>query len=701
MKLKKIAASIVAAAVAFSAFAFSASAEEAKDEKLTLLTSELTADLKTNMVFIEGVGVVDITGADFDSSENGAADENANLDVDFDGISYLSKENLKIWQETGVLTLSKLKADFDTTGLKWGLFNAKRAENGYVQLVKMEKQKVEDSGEEENVVTYRGLYKIENGEIKKCCDLDTFWTGTRNDGTSVGFKTVNKTGAVKGYEDYTFDGTTWTEAIMVLTQPDGTKKETVVATRNVEDIFEGEATDAGISGAAEIGGITWSIPWSGDVLADVGYVNKYAYAIYGDDYIITKINKDGTQEEIYHGEGYLYDMHGIGSSIFWTKITPPNALSETVFLYNSNTGKVEKYGAENFDIDNGEYWFTTPEMSTYQLFDLDFEYCYDNNIIVNMKVYYNNYEDGKDEFIYLVDGYTILHGLNDFDNWQSKTYYKNLNPYSVKDGSNSKIIFTFETKDGKVGYMDENEKVLAYFDKVGGFMADYYAPVIKDGKAYLIDAEMNTVSTEIEADDVVAINDELFLAKNGDKLYFVTYGSEVKDPATETVVVDYSDNGVTASANKGVIADGAALSVKAVEDKTDETKATYEISFKKADGTTVQPNGTVTVKIPVPDAFKDKTIYVYRVEADGKYTDMNAKIENGFVVFETDHFSEYVLTTEKQTDKPADSSDSETSSDSNSSSGSTSPDTGVAGLSLTLGIVALAGAAMVISRKKR
>ena len=699
MKLKKIAASVLAAAVAFSAFAFSASAEEAKDEKLTLLTSELTADLKTNMVFVEGVGVVDITGADFDSSENGAADENANLDVDFDGISYLSKENLKIWQETGVLTLSKLKADFDTTGLKWGLFNAESAENGYVQLVKMEKQKYENSeGEEKerDVVTYRGLYLIENGEIKKCCDLDTFWTGTRVDGVSVGFKTVNKTGIIKTEMGPFEDVTTWTELIMVVTQPDGTKKETVVATR--DDVFEGEATDAGISGAAEIGGITWSIPGSGDVLADVGYVNKYAYAIYGDDYIITKIYKDDTQEEIYHGEGYLYDMHGIGSSIFWTKITPPMALSTTVYFYNSNTDKVEKYGAENFDIDNGEYWFTTPEMSTYQLFDLDFKYCYDNNIIVNMKVYYNNYEDGKDEFIYLVDGYTILHGLNDFDNWQSKTYYKNLNPYSIKDGSDSKIIFTFETNEGKLGYMDENEKVLAYFDEVGGFMADYYAPVVKDGKAYLIDAEMNAVSTEIEADDVVAINDELFLAKKGDKLYFVTYGSEAEVPATETVVVDYADD---------VIPDGAALSVKAVEDKTDETKVTYEISFKKADGTEVQPNGTVTVKIRIPDMFKDKTVYVYRAETDGKYTKMNAKVEDGYIVFETDHFSEYVVSTDgtlaDTTDSDnSDNESSDNSSDSeNSNSGSDkSPNTGFGGIAMTFGIFALAGASVLVSRKK-
>ncbi len=51
-------------------------------------------------------------------------------------------------------------------------------------------------------------------------------------------------------------------------------------------------------------------------------------------------------------------------------------------------------------------------------------------------------------------------------------------------------------------------------------------------------------------------------------------------------------------------------------------------------------------------------------------------------------------------DSTADSTDSETDSNS-SNSGAATPDTGVAGLSLTLGVVALAGAAMLISRKTR
>ena len=674
MKLKRTAAITLAALTAVSA-SICAFAEETKNEPAKLLTSELTADLKTNMVFAEEIGVVDITGAIFDSSENGNADENANLDVDFDGIAYLSKENLKVWQETGVLTLSKLKADFDTTGLKWGMFNA---ENGYVQLVKMDG----------DTVTYRGLYKIEDSEIKKLCDLSTFWTYTRADGVSVGFEVEMTTGNVKDEYDptYTYEITEWTELKMITTQPDGTRKETVIAKNDVE--FDGKTTGKVVD-ASGSGVVAFSVLSKGDVLANIGLAISDSPTT-GFEYKIWQISKDGAIKEIYNGSDRF--AGGVRSwydgSVVWYQCYLTTSVEETlkIYYYNAKTGKIESYG---YTADSDWNWFGQKSNNQYLRNKIDFKGGSDNNFVVDINAYTQSF-DGSSAKTTLADGYAILHGLNDFDNWASKTYYKNIHEYYVNDGNGIKYLYKFETKDGKKGYMDGNEKVLGYFDKVGGFMGDNFAPVVKNGKAYLIDKNMNAVSTEIAADDVVALDDDLFIAKNGDKTYVVTYAGDIKAPAggnapaTEAVVVDYSDNGVTASAEKGVIANGAALSVKAVEDKTNDKNVTYEISFKNGDKE-VQPNGKVTVKIPVPDAFKDKTIYVYRVEGD-KYVDMKAKVENGFVVFETSHFSEYVLTTEKHADAVSDKDN---------------PDTGAAGIALTLGLATLAGAAVVVYRKRK
>ena len=159
-----------------------------------------------------------------------------------------------------------------------------------------------------------------------------------------------------------------------------------------------------------------------------------------------------------------------------------------------------------------------------------------------------------------------------------------------------------------------------------------------------------------------------------------------------------NETGVTASADEGVLPDGAELVVTPVTSETSDSEFTYDISFKDADGKEVQPKGDVTVKVPVPEKFKDaEKVYVYRAETDGTYTDMKAEVKDGFVVFTTNHFSKYIVTTEEikaetpapETPKPTDTTPADTT---------TNPPTGVA---VGLVPVILAGAVVVVSAKKR
>ncbi len=73
-------------------------------------------------------------------------------------------------------------------------------------------------------------------------------------------------------------------------------------------------------------------------------------------------------------------------------------------------------------------------------------------------------------------------------------------------------------------------------------------------------------------------------------------------------------------------------------------KIIYDISLMQGE-TPVQSTASVTVKIPVPDTMDSANCKVYRKDADGTYTDMNAVYSNGYMAFTTDHFSIYVLTT--------------------------------------------------------
>lgn len=76
--------------------------------------------------------------------------------------------------------------------------------------------------------------------------------------------------------------------------------------------------------------------------------------------------------------------------------------------------------------------------------------------------------------------------------------------------------------------------------------------------------------------------------------------------------------------------------------ENEKVKSLFDISFVK-NGATVQPDSTATVKIPCTN----ENSKVYRVETDGSLTDMNAVYDNGYMVFSTNHFSLYVLTSEK------------------------------------------------------
>ena len=108
-----------------------------------------------------------------------------------------------------------------------------------------------------------------------------------------------------------------------------------------------------------------------------------------------------------------------------------------------------------------------------------------------------------------------------------------------------------------------------------------------------------------------------------------------------------TDNGVTVTVpdDSEATLEGKSLSVE-IADSSDDS-VTYNITLKDKDGNEVQPNGTVEVKIPLPEGWDAENTTVSRRESDGTLTDMNAVYEDGYMIFTTDHFSEYVLSVKK------------------------------------------------------
>ena len=352
-------------------------------------------------------------------------------------------------------------------------------------------------------------------------------------------------------------------------------------------------------------------------------------------------------------------------------------------------------------------------------------------------VSFSNYDDGKNYildttnkqlhelgelkgFIYAVNGSAVTVKWFEYDEaWNATQCYKIIDfngkdmskTYTLMetyDGGNTYLV---QTSDGKWGYIDSTGKELAMFDDAGSFSGEgLYAPVVKDGKGWLIDRNMNRVSEKIDAVGcttfgfgqlirfVTAKDSEgnatadvwVAASDNGGSSTETpsepSKPTEPAKPAEPTVkVIDYSDKdtGIAAFANEGVIANGAELYAAPITAENTETRFAYDIKFTK-DGKEVQPDGSVTIKLPVPEALKGKTVNVYRVESNGKYIKMNSKVEGDLVTFTTDHFSKYLVTSEVIADAENDN-----------------PSTGMAGLAVTAGIIAVAGAFVIVSKKKR
>ena len=115
------------------------------------------------------------------------------------------------------------------------------------------------------------------------------------------------------------------------------------------------------------------------------------------------------------------------------------------------------------------------------------------------------------------------------------------------------------------------------------------------------------------------------------------------------------ETGVKLEAEENVLPEGATMTVTVIPSGDDYEKATlalegsggsfalYDITLYGPDDATVQPNGTVKVSIPVPEGMNEDLIALYRINEDGTKTLIECTVEEGYVVFYTNHFSLYAV----------------------------------------------------------
>ena len=143
-------------------------------------------------------------------------------------------------------------------------------------------------------------------------------------------------------------------------------------------------------------------------------------------------------------------------------------------------------------------------------------------------------------------------------------------------------------------------------------------------------------------EDWKKINNESGFGLNATVHYFSNEKEAITDSKSGIYVgyaPDVFDNNVDF-----VVEENAEEGVFAIKDEFGRY-VSYDLYFE-CDGEKVQPDGTVNVKIPLPEGFDADTCTVYYVDGNGNKTKIDCIVEDGFVEFYTNHFSIYVLVDE-------------------------------------------------------
>lgn len=226
-----------------------------------------------------------------------------------------------------------------------------------------------------------------------------------------------------------------------------------------------------------------------------------------------------------------------------------------------------------------------------------------------------------------------------------------------------------------------------------------------------------TIPESVTSIDPQAFEDSLLKNINGTEGSFAeTFANEngykfngIPTANSENTFTDDSEDkaaDIEVIAKPGVIPEEAHFSVRFDDSLTNDEQIAYNCFFTY-NGAEYEPTDKVTVRIPIPVAMRDiaDTLRVYHYQ-DGKYVAMEVTVEDGYLVFETDHFSIYVVTakeleTEDNTKTPEDTkvpADTEAPANSDNEG---NPDTGAAAVTMVTFTAVLASAAVMVISKKR
>lgn len=156
--------------------------------------------------------------------------------------------------------------------------------------------------------------------------------------------------------------------------------------------------------------------------------------------------------------------------------------------------------------------------------------------------------------------------------------------------------------------------------------------------------------------DILEENEHIYKVTIGDNVYYTLIRSDSSKMVETTYRTSDVLTDISISSSNKTIPYDALVNVKKITDGetykkildilklTDSEMYDLKLFSKSLDNYVSKlVNGSFEVKIPIKDEYKNKNLVAYYVDDNGKVTEYDVSVKDGYAIFNTNHFSIYTL----------------------------------------------------------
>lgn len=251
-----------------------------------------------------------------------------------------------------------------------------------------------------------------------------------------------------------------------------------------------------------------------------------------------------------------------------------------------------------------------------------------------------------------VDGNNIIYVEDNTDsNDLMKSAQTRIDNYFGKD--KVKLVDTGNLEEFLDSYVLDNQDIIDEMYEYNESMKNLpgYVAKTKEEIANQLKDEMRSMVS-----DILKENEHIYKVIIGDNTYYTLIRSDSSKMVETTYRTSDILTDVSISSSNKTIPYDALVNVRKITDGetykkildilklTDSEMYDLKLFSKSLDNYVSKlVNGNFEVRIPIKDEYKNKNLVAYYVDDNGKVTEYEVTVKDGYAIFNTDHFSIYTL----------------------------------------------------------